>query len=362
MADIFISYSQRDRARVKPMADALEGRGLDVFWDPEIPPGETWDNVIARNLKASRCVIVVWSENSQDSDWVKEEAEFGKQKRTLVPVQIDNAGPPLGFTRIQTADLSNWQGEPNHPEWLKVLGRVTHHGADGQHEERDLDPRETREAGGLRQALYEEPGHTPSPPPQPQPVYSPPPPPPPAPPAPQPQMRAVFSEPQTQSQPKSRSAQPPKPASSVNWGSVFFNPQGRIGKGTFWRAFGLLLAANIALSVFTSATPELALIVMIANLAIIYPNVCVYGKRLHDMGKSAWLYLVAFLASMVAAFLMAYFAAEGGGYDDEILGAAFVGMGLVMIGFTFWVGFGKPDPQVNKHGYPLDGGDVADTF
>ena len=357
MADIFISYSQRDRARVKYIADALEGKGLDVFWDPEIPPGETWDNVIARNLKASRCVIVVWSEHSQESDWVKEEAEFGKQKRTLVPVQIDNAGPPLGFTRIQTADLTNGQGEPSHPEWLKVVDRITHHGAEGQNEERDLDPREAREAGGLRQALYEEPA------PQPQPVYSPPPPPPPA--APQPQLRAAFSDPEPKKspQPQAQSGQAPsKPVAQTNWGSVFFNPQGRIGKGTFWRAFGLLLAINIALGVFTSSSPELAGIAFIFNLVVIYPTVCVYGKRLHDMGKTAWLYAVSLVASILAAFAFAYFAVEGGAYDEEILGAAYIGMLLVMVGFTLWVGLGTPDPNVNKHGYPLNSDAVANTF
>lgn len=39
MSDIFISYAREDRAKVKPLAEALARRGWKVWWDPTIPTG-----------------------------------------------------------------------------------------------------------------------------------------------------------------------------------------------------------------------------------------------------------------------------------------------------------------------------------
>ena len=50
MADIFISYASEDRLRAEPLAKALEEQGWSVWWDRTIPPGETFDQVIATQL------------------------------------------------------------------------------------------------------------------------------------------------------------------------------------------------------------------------------------------------------------------------------------------------------------------------
>lgn len=124
MAEVFISYSQADRPRVAAIATALEAKGHDVFWDPEIPPGESWESVIQRELEGARCVIVVWSRASLDSDWVREEADYGKRKRLLVPILIDDVEPPLGFSRIQAADLRGWSGDPHDANWGRIVDRI----------------------------------------------------------------------------------------------------------------------------------------------------------------------------------------------------------------------------------------------
>jgi adenylate cyclase len=46
MADIFISYASEDREAAARLAGALEDRGWSLWWDPEIPPGESWDDMI----------------------------------------------------------------------------------------------------------------------------------------------------------------------------------------------------------------------------------------------------------------------------------------------------------------------------
>ena len=68
MSDIFISYSSSDRERVKPVVDALLQKNWSVWWDPVIRPGEIWSRVIDAALAEARCVLVLWSTSSIQSD------------------------------------------------------------------------------------------------------------------------------------------------------------------------------------------------------------------------------------------------------------------------------------------------------
>jgi formylglycine-generating enzyme required for sulfatase activity len=115
MTDIFISYAREDRFRVEPLAKALEKSGWTVWWDQTIPPGKTFDQAIEEAIFAAKCVVVLWSQHSIKSDWVKEEASIGKQRNVLIPAKIDAVEIPLGFGFIQAADLTDWQSELTHP-------------------------------------------------------------------------------------------------------------------------------------------------------------------------------------------------------------------------------------------------------
>jgi uncharacterized membrane protein len=124
MADVFISYAREDKVRADQIAHALQGAGYDVFWDSVIPPGQTWSDFIEAKLGACKAVIVLWSETSAKSQWVREEARMGRDKGKLIPARIDGATAPFGFGEVQTADLSAWNGEPDHREWMRLLEAV----------------------------------------------------------------------------------------------------------------------------------------------------------------------------------------------------------------------------------------------
>jgi tetratricopeptide (TPR) repeat protein len=107
MSDIFISYASEDRTRVAPLVDALESAGWEVWWDRNIDGGAAWEREIESALDAAGCVVVVWSTQSVESDWVRTEAGEGLDRGVLVPVMIDDVRIPLAFRRRQTLDLTD---------------------------------------------------------------------------------------------------------------------------------------------------------------------------------------------------------------------------------------------------------------
>lgn len=124
MIDIFISYARADKEKAELLANAFSQKGWSVWWDREIPPGKSFDEVIENALNSARCVIVLWSKDSGSSRWVKTEAAEGAARGILVPALIDTAPIPLEFKRIEAADLSDWQGDFSHREFDQLLRTV----------------------------------------------------------------------------------------------------------------------------------------------------------------------------------------------------------------------------------------------
>ena len=124
MTDVFISYARKDQPVARWLAESLQRDGWDVWWDPEIVPGERFDETIREKLTAAKCVIVIWSKASVASMWVRAEASEGLKPRRLVPVSIGDVKPPLPFGEIHTVDLTGWRGDPAHPAYQDLLRAV----------------------------------------------------------------------------------------------------------------------------------------------------------------------------------------------------------------------------------------------
>ncbi len=110
MTDIFLSYTEKDREAARRVASTLEAVGWSVWWDRRIPAGETWRSVLENALEDMRCMVVLWSSRSIESEWVYEEASEGRRLGKLMPVMIEAVRPPAGFREIQAADLTGWDG------------------------------------------------------------------------------------------------------------------------------------------------------------------------------------------------------------------------------------------------------------
>lgn len=122
--DVFVSYSRKDLNRVEPIVRELQKQGWSVFWDLEIPPGETWRSYIKKRLDESRCVLVVWSLSSINSDWVIAEADEAKKRGILVPVLLDAVERPFGLNHIQAADLSDWSANVPHSKFRQCVQSI----------------------------------------------------------------------------------------------------------------------------------------------------------------------------------------------------------------------------------------------
>ncbi|MEJ0059945.1 MAG: TIR domain-containing protein [Terricaulis sp.] len=120
MADIFISYSSEDRNRVRPLAEALQARGFDIWWDRSLAAGQDYASVIDRELRAAKAVIVVWTAGSAASTFVRDEAGRARDEGRLVPVLLDPVQIPLGFGSFQAEDFTRWNGGSNAPQ-MQIL-------------------------------------------------------------------------------------------------------------------------------------------------------------------------------------------------------------------------------------------------
>jgi hypothetical protein len=121
MSDIFISYSSKDRPWVEQFAKTLEARGWSVWWDRNIPTGGSFNAVIRKELSAAKCAIVVWSEQSVESEWVQAEAAQAKKQDKYLPVKINESEIPLGFTQRTFQSLVDWEAGIDHAGFSQLL-------------------------------------------------------------------------------------------------------------------------------------------------------------------------------------------------------------------------------------------------
>lgn len=91
----------------------------------------------------------------------------------------------------------------------------------------------------------------------------------------------------------------------MNWGQLLFSFDGRVGRSVYWEftvAVIVLFCLLAGVMVMTTdvnnpqAGGGLASILMgIAGLLVIWPSLAVQAKRWHDVDKSAWWILIAFV-------------------------------------------------------------------
>jgi hypothetical protein len=124
VSDIFLSYARGDRPTAERLAEIFRGNFWTVWTDSSLQAGEYWDDKIAAALREAKCVVVLWSEASVQSHWVRSEAEEARQRGVLAPARIDKVSLPYGYARLHTADLSDWRGSEQHGGLSELIAGV----------------------------------------------------------------------------------------------------------------------------------------------------------------------------------------------------------------------------------------------
>lgn len=172
---------------------------------------------------------------------------------------------------------------------------------------------------------------------------------------------------------------------------VFLEPKGRLAPRPFGQGLVILTAVMLVLVVLTGlVAPDLGVL----QNVLVYPYLCLFAKRLHDAGLSAWLWL-----AFVAGFLFVNFVAtaillpilspgsmamqaefesamRAGGISAGMdmmaaRSAEFMRETLLTSTASFLIASGitgyaaytmRSDRRPNRHGPPTDGSARADTF
>lgn len=124
MTDIFISYSRNDRDRCVAIRDALAALKVNVWSDARIGAGSHFDREIEREIAAAKALLVLWSADSVESDWVRNEARTGKEESRLIATQIGPCQLPLEFRSVQSELLPEGAEGGDHPAWIGILARI----------------------------------------------------------------------------------------------------------------------------------------------------------------------------------------------------------------------------------------------
>lgn len=123
-ADVFISYKREERADIERIAERLRGMGLTLWFDTKLASGASFDEEINREVRGAKCVLVCWSPDAIQSEWVRAEASIGRERNVLAAVMLRPTQLYPPFNLVHAEDLSTWRGEDLHPGWLNIQARI----------------------------------------------------------------------------------------------------------------------------------------------------------------------------------------------------------------------------------------------
>jgi hypothetical protein len=147
---VFVSYAAEDRDAARTLSEALLRRGYAVWWDRLITGGTLWGEEIERAITGSWAVIVLWSDASVRSDFVRAEARSAAERHILIPAFIGACEPPMPFGEYHTLDLTAW--DEGNPDAIDVVAEALERLRNGPLEGKPVWPRTAPDHHGASRA------------------------------------------------------------------------------------------------------------------------------------------------------------------------------------------------------------------
>ncbi len=158
--------------------------------------------------------------------------------------------------------------------------------------------------------------------------------------------------------PGAPSATPGVPIDSYDFKTALFSFQGRLRRQHFWISWLICLGVGVVAG-------WIPILGALLSIALIWPNLAITVKRLHDMGHTGWLAAIPYAAGLVgtiaifatvgASMMTNYTAIEN---EDPAAVMAMIGpslgilgiLCLVGLGFLIWIGVTDSQRGDNRFG------------
>ena len=145
---------------------------------------------------------------------------------------------------------------------------------------------------------------------------------------------------------------------AFDWQKLLFSFEGRTRRSHFWIGWLICLGVGVVAG-------WIPLLGGLISLALIWPNLAISVKRLHDMGKSGWLVAVPWVLSILGIIIgismigvsaitnAAALEREDPAAIFALIGPAFglvAVLFLINLGFLLWIGLSEGQPGDNRFG------------
>lgn len=118
----------------------------------------------------------------------------------------------------------------------------------------------------------------------------------------------------------------------MTYDSLFVDPRGRTSRGQFLPALLVLVAVVLFYALLVTGRTATFCV-----LVLMYPGLVLHARRLHDMGRSAWLLILPGLLLLAAFAIWLGYASFGARLDAALPLVAL----LVAAAFALWGAVGK---------------------
>lgn len=123
---VFVSYARKDAALAGPVVRVLQEKfgQTEVYSDTLLPNSAQFIQELNNHLRASKCILVLWSRHAVDSQWVNSEAYMGFEENKLVMAKIVKCKLLVPFNTLQCADLTKDTYNSETKAWRELFARI----------------------------------------------------------------------------------------------------------------------------------------------------------------------------------------------------------------------------------------------